>query len=61
MTSIMNKCFSVRCTQRLSSSSPKVGAMYCCYVQDPTRFILGPFNAYGLCTLLCERLSLDLQ
>ena len=45
------------------TSSPKVGAMYCCYVQDPTRFILGPFNAYGLCTLqvLCERLSLDLQ
>jgi len=39
----MNRRDFFRCTQQLSPSSPKGGAMYCCYVQDPTRYIVAAF------------------
>jgi hypothetical protein len=47
MTSTMNKCLSVRCTQHQSSRGPKTGAMYRCYVQDPTGYILAAFYRLG--------------
>jgi hypothetical protein len=47
MTSTMNKCLSVRCTQHQSSRGPKAGAMYRCYVQDPTGYILAAFYRLG--------------
>jgi hypothetical protein len=63
MTSIMNKCLSVRRTQHLSSSSPKKApctlAMYKIRLVTSSR----TFTACGLRTVqvVCERLSVDLQ
>ena len=41
----------------------KEDAMYCCYVQDPTRYIVAAFyRLRSVCSqVLSERLSVDLQ
>lgn len=52
MTSIMNKCLSIRCTQQTSVlEQSKEGATYSSHVQDPTRYILADF--YHLQSVYC--------